>query len=603
MAAPPDRGRCPCEVGSATATGGEGREAAARPLAARGRVDAGGAALATARASLTAGTALAAGASATAGATTLIAVAATALTTAALAATTLLTIAALAATAATATAALTATALSTAAALTAAAATALAAAGGGLLGLLAGGRLDGGVGDDALARGEIAQHVAGHADALVVRRADVRLPHEVVDVLLLVRRLHRDDGAALAGAGRAARAVKVRLVLDRRIGVDHEAHLVHVDAARGDVGAHERRGGAVAEGLEVAGAGALGEVAVELHGAHALGAQLAGHVLRPVFGAGEHDGAAGGGGEIAQHVEAVVRAHLEHVVLHGAHGARRRIRGVGDGLVQELLDELVHAGVEGRGEQHPLALLRGRGEDAAHHRQEAHVGHVVGLVDDGDLDAAEVRVALAHEVQEAARAGDEHVDAAGERLHLRVLAHAAEHDGAAEAHGLLERSQRLGDLGGQLAGGGEDQGAGTARGAATRVGEQSRDERQQEGVGLAGAGAATAQQVAAGEGVRQRGGLDGGGGRDALRGEGGDEVGGDAELGEVGGGQRVSVLEVRSARRAAARRVREAISWTRPPAGAVTTACGWDLCRGGRTARSFDSRPCDAPGHRSGPRM
>ena len=62
------------------------------------------------------------------------------------------------------------------------------------------------------------------------------------------------------------------------------------------------------------------------------------------------------------------------------------VDGVRDLVVQEPLDELVDAVVQGRGEQHPLATVRRRGQDAGHAGQEAEVGHVVGLVDHGDLD-------------------------------------------------------------------------------------------------------------------------------------------------------------------------------------------------------------------------
>src|SRR5699024_4973265 len=83
-------------------------------------------------------------------------------------------------------------------------------------------------------------------------------------------------------------------------------------------------------------------VAVPVHRVHAAGGELAGQVLRSVLGAGEHDRAARRGGQVAQHVEAGGGGDLEHVVLHGPHGARGRIGGVGDRLVQELLDQLVH---------------------------------------------------------------------------------------------------------------------------------------------------------------------------------------------------------------------------------------------------------------------
>ena len=388
----------------------------------------------------------------------------------------------------------------------------------------------------ALAGGELREDGAGRDDLLVVGGGDPGLAHQVVHVALLVRGLHGDDRAGLAGARGAARAVQVGLVLDGRVGVDHESDLVHVDAARGDVGADHRRRGAGAEGLEVPGAGVLREVAVQVHRVHAAGGELAGEVLRAVLGAGEHDGAAGGGREVAQHVEARLLVDLEHVVLHRAHGARRGVRGVRDRVVEELLDQLVHAGVERRGEQHPLAAARGRLEDAAHHRQEAHVGHVVGLVDHGDLDGAEIGVALAHQVQEPSGAGDEHVDAAREGVHLRVLADAAEDDGAAQAGGLLQRLQRVGDLRGELAGGGEHERARPTGCAALRGLQQARHQGQQEGVGLARAGAAPAQHVAPGQGVRQGRGLDGGGIGDPQRREGGGEGGGHAEACEVRGG-------------------------------------------------------------------
>src|SRR5699024_9799682 len=127
------------------------------------------------------------------------------------------------------------------------------------------------VGLDAFAGGELDEHRARGRHRLVAHGPDAGLAHQVADVAPLLRRLHGDDGAGLAGTGGAARAVQVRLVLDGRIGVDHQGHLVHVDAAGGDVGAHHRRRGAGAEGLEVPRAGVLGEVAVQVHRVHAAG--------------------------------------------------------------------------------------------------------------------------------------------------------------------------------------------------------------------------------------------------------------------------------------------------------------------------------------------
>ena len=61
---------------------------------------------------------------------------------------------------------------------------------------------------------------------------------------------------------------------------------------------------------------------------------------------------------------------------------------------------------------------------------------MVGLVEHGDLDRAEVAVALADEVLEPAGAGDDDVDAAAQAVDLRVLADAAEDGLGAQAGGL-----------------------------------------------------------------------------------------------------------------------------------------------------------------------
>ena len=69
-----------------------------------------------------------------------------------------------------------------------------------------------------------------------------------------------------------------------------------------------------------------------------------------------------------------------------------------------------------------------RGDDAADRREEAQIQHLVGLVEDEDLRAGQADIALADVVEEPARRGNQHVDAAGERLDLRAMADAAEHD-------------------------------------------------------------------------------------------------------------------------------------------------------------------------------
>ena len=78
-------------------------------------------------------------------------------------------------------------------------------------------------------------------------------------------------------------------------------------------------------------------------------------------------------------------------------------------VVEEPAGEHVDGGVEGGGEQHPLPVGRGGLEQPPHDRQEAEVGHLVGLVDDHDLDVGQVALALADEVGQPAGGGDDDV--------------------------------------------------------------------------------------------------------------------------------------------------------------------------------------------------
>ena len=69
------------------------------------------------------------------------------------------------------------------------------------------------------------------------REPEARL--QPLDLELLVPQHERDDDAGLAGAGGAARAVQVGLVVLGRVEVDDHVDVVDVDAAGGHVGGDE----------------------------------------------------------------------------------------------------------------------------------------------------------------------------------------------------------------------------------------------------------------------------------------------------------------------------------------------------------------------------
>ena len=373
--------------------------------------------------------------------------------------------------------------------------------------------------DGALARGELDEdRVPGAVDHGRARR-DARGPAERADVAHLVGGHQGDDRAGGTGSRRTPRPVQVGLVLGRRVGVDHEGDVVDVDAARGDVGGHHRGRAARVEGREVAGARALAEVAVHLDRGYAALVELAGEHLGPALGAREDHRPAGSTGQVDQHGHALGAVDVQDVVLHDRDRRLHRVGLVGDRAGEEPLHQRVDRRVEGRGEEQPLTVGGRGGEDAAHGRQEAEVGHVVGLVEHGDLDVAERAVSLAHQVLEPAGAGEHDVDATLEAAHLRALADAAVDDQGREARSLGQRLQRGLDLADELTGRSEDERARGALARRTTRGLEAGDQREQEGVGLAGARAAAAEHVAAGQRVGQRDLLDGSGGRDAARGE------------------------------------------------------------------------------------
>ena len=129
---------------------------------------------------------------------------------------------------------------------------------------------------------------------------------------------------------------------------------------------------------------------------------------------------------------------------------------------------------------------------------EAHVEHAVGLVDDEHRHGIEADLLLLDEIEQAARRGDQDVDAVAHRGDLRVLADAAENDGVAIAVMLAVNLQALADLNGELARRRQDQRARRLGGGRFAVLGETLQQRQAERGGLAGAGLGDAEQVAAG---------------------------------------------------------------------------------------------------------
>ena len=172
-------------------------------------------------------------------------------------------------------------------------------------------------------------------------------------------RASSDDRPAAAGPGGAAGAVQVVLRARRRVDVQHEADVVDVDAARGDISRDEHRHRAVAELVEHLRTGGLGLVAVQRRRQHALGAQRLGHAVRAVLRPDEEDRAAFAVRDVRGDVGLVVGRHDEHVVRHRGDARRGRRDRSDDRVVHVATDEHVDVSVERGREQQALPVASG----------------------------------------------------------------------------------------------------------------------------------------------------------------------------------------------------------------------------------------------------
>ena len=202
-----------------------------------------------------------------------------------------------------------------------------------------------------------------------------------------------------------------------------------------------------------------------------------------------------------------------------------------------------------RGEERGLALLPQRAEDLVEVVGEAHVEHLVGLVEDDGLDLVEAERAAVEVVHRAPGRRDDHVHAAREAVELRGDRLPAVHRHDAHAELAAVPVDGLGHLHRELAGGREHErrraaaaavrgtprpstGRPASRSCVHAAGEALED-RQGEGGGLAGPGRRLGQQVAALEQRRDRGQLDGRGLLVAERGERAQQPRVEAEGGEA----------------------------------------------------------------------
>jgi hypothetical protein len=263
---------------------------------------------------------------------------------------------------------------------------------------------------------------------------------------MLCRCSHGDHDAFSTGAGCAARAVNISLVLLWRINMKHQCNIVNVNSSSGNVSGYQHTNLASREASQVLCANRLRQVSMQFHGGNATFGQATSQVLGTVLGTGEGHSFAFAGNELANDFGLLATCDGENMVSHDRHIRIIGINCVSNRVLQVFADDLVHTLVQRRREQQSLTTLRGQFQEALNRRQESKVCHVVGFVQNGDLNEIQFALTVFNQVFQAPRARDDDVHSVAEGVDLRSIAHTAVHRGNAHAYGLGQRRNHVSNL-------------------------------------------------------------------------------------------------------------------------------------------------------------
>src|SRR6266851_2317133 len=305
-------------------------------------------------------------------------------------------------------------------------------------------------------------------------------------------------GAALEpGTAGTADTMNIVRGMDRHVEIEDVRQALDVETARRDVARDQQADLVVLEALERLGALRLRHVAMQCGDVEAVARQRFLEDVDILLAIAEDDGVAHflAADQAAQRFALLLAIDHDERLLDEQSRRGRRRNGDFLGVGQEGIGQAADLRRHGRREEQSLAQSRQEADDALDIRDESHVEHAVGLVDDEDLAIGEQDLAALDEVEQAAGGGDQHVDAALELANLVGEALAADEQRHVQLVVLAVGLERVGDLRGELARRLQDERARHARlGAA---GGQDVDHRQGEAGGLAGSGLRAAEHVAA----------------------------------------------------------------------------------------------------------
>lgn len=200
------------------------------------------------------------------------------------------------------------------------------------------------------------------------------------------------------------------------------------------------------------------------------------------------------------------------VVGRQIHGTDVDLDEVGKEVGSQVPDLLGPSGRPHEG----LAIRANLADDLANLGLETHIKHAISFVEDQVSHTTKVGLARFEHVNQAARGGDAHLDAALEVTDLRTLGDTAVDAGVADARRLAELCDFLLNLNSQFTGRSENQDNRAVAGSEEGLSVDVNDGGKAVGQGLARARLSNTDHVATGKSHRPALRLNGGGGRETL---------------------------------------------------------------------------------------
>ena len=234
-------------------------------------------------------------------------------------------------------------------------------------------------------------------------------------------------------------------------------------------------------------------------------AEFFGDLVGTVLGAAEDDGALiiHGGEKREEEIKLAAWVHHVNAVLHDGSDRAGHSDLDAHGIAQGKVGKLRDFRRQGGREEERLPILGNLCDDAAHGWQETDIEHAVHLVEDEDFDVVETQRSLLEVILEAARSGDENIEALLECGALVSVADTAVNAADLEIGETAEVAHGGFHLHGEFASGLENEAAeATVRAELLQRG-------QREGGGFACAGLGRGDEVAAFKGRRNGAKLDG----------------------------------------------------------------------------------------------